>query len=383
MVKIEYHSDLKEVQSDGQLARLLSDACQHAPFDRLAWWQMLEEHCGLPPLLAVAREGDQAAVLPLALQSGTAFAPNTSVAPAQAGAPLSSALEPEAGAPPARGRRGGFTRTSGLGHLSALANWYTFRFRPILAGEPALLTALARDLARQSHRVTLSGVPDEDGSATQLTEAFRAAGWLVLREACDTNHVLPVEGRSYEAYIAARPGRLRTTLKRKSGKVETQVLTHFDEDVWAAYEDIYAESWKPEEGSPDFLRAFARAEGGAGRLRLGVARVGGEAVAAQMWTVEGGTAFIHKLAHREAAKPFSPGSVLTAALFRHVIDGDAVDLVDFGTGGDPYKRDWMEQVRPRFRLDMFRPAAPANWPFLAKTGLRRGLSRLAAKAKRG
>ncbi|WP_245656386.1 GNAT family N-acetyltransferase, partial [Novosphingobium naphthalenivorans] len=292
------------------------------------------------------------------------------------GAPLSSAAIAEAGPPPARGRR---DRVSGFGHLTALSNWYTFRFCPVVSGDPALLTALARDLAHKAHRVTLSGLPDEDGSASLLQAAFRAAGWVVLREACDTNHILPVRGRSYDEYIADRPGKLRTTLKRKSGKVETQVLTRFDDDVWAAYEDIYAESWKPEEGSPDFLRAFARAEGEAGRLRLGVARAGGEAIAAQMWTVEGGTAFIHKLAHREAAKPLSPGSVLTAALLRHVIDTDKVDLVDFGTGNDPYKRDWMEEVRPRFRLDMFRPAAPANWPVLAKAALRY----LAAKAKRG
>lgn len=334
VVKVEYHSDLKEVQSDGQLATLLSDACQHAPFDRLAWWQGLERDCGLDPLLAVARKDDRAVVLPLARHAG---------------------------------------------RLTALSNWYTFRYRPVGPADAALLTALARDLPVHAHRVTLSGVPDEDGSAALLASAFKAAGWRVLREVCDTNHVLQVEGRGYADYIATRPGKLRTTLKRKSGKVETRILNHFDETAWAAYEDIYAESWKPEEGSPDFLRAFAREEGVAGRLRLGVARADGEAIAAQMWTVEGDTAFIHKLAHRDAAKPLSPGSVLTAALLRHVIDVDRVGLVDFGTGDDPYKHDWMEQVRPRYRLDMLRPAAPGNWPILAKIGLRR----LAAFAKRG
>lgn len=334
MVKIEYHSDLKEVQSDEQLATLLSDRCQRAPFDRLAWWQGLARDCGLPPVLAVARAGDQAAVLPLAGQTG---------------------------------------------RLTALSNWYTFRFRPILSGDSALLTVLARDLASRGHRVTLSGIPDEDGSAGLLERAFADAGWLVLREVCDTNHVLRVGGRGYEDYLADRPGKLRTTLKRKSGKMETQVLAGFDETAWAAYEDIYAESWKPEEGSPDFLRTFAREEGKAGRLRLGIAHAGGQPVAAQMWTVEGGTAFIHKLAYREASRPLSPGSVLTAAMMRHVIDIDRVAFVDFGTGDDPYKRDWMEESRPRYRLDMFRPAVPRNWPILAKIGLRR----LAATAKRG
>ena len=342
MIAVEYHGDLKEVQSgavatggaDAPLHALLDAPAQRAPFDRLAWWQGLAAHCGLAPTIAVARSEQALAVLPL---TGTG------------------------------------------GHLEALANWYTFRFRPVISpggDAPALLEAIARDLARRAHRVTLTGMPDEDGSASAVEAAFRAAGWIVRREACGVNHVLPVEGRSYARFLAARPGPLRTTLKRKAGKVETRVLTRFDADVWDAYEAIYRESWKPEEGSPAFLRAFAEAEGAAGRLRLGVAHavageLAGQAVAAQMWTVEGNTAFIHKLAHRQAAKSLSPGSVLSAALFRHVLDTDRVGLVDFGTGDDPYKRDWMEQVRTRYRLDMFRPMAPRNWPVFARAGLRR------------
>lgn len=337
MIAIEYHADLKEVQSDPGLAALLSPQIQHTPFDRLAWWQGLADHCGLDPLLAVARDGDAAAVLPLQRVAGG---------------------------------------------LSGLANWYSFRLRPVSSpgsDTAALLAALARDLARKAPRITLTGVPDEDGSAALTEAAFRQAGWIALRQPCDSNHVLHLRGRSYDDYLAGRPGPLRTTLKRKSGKVETAVLTAFDAAAWAAYEDIYAESWKPSEGSPAFLRGFAQQEGAAGRLRLGVAHAGGRAIAAQMWTVEGGTAFIHKLAHREDAKPLSPGTVLSAALLRRVIDEDGVVLVDFGTGNDGYKRDWMEEVRPRYRLDMLRPGAPSNWPLLA----RRAVKRLAGTGNHG
>lgn len=340
MVSVDYHDDLKEVQSDADLARLLSDEVQIAPFDRLDWWRLLAEHCDLAPRLAVARNGGGKAVLPLA-GSGA--------------------------------------------HLTQLSNWYTFRFRPIVtpgADAAGLLTKLARDLPAKARRVTLTGLPEDD--AALLAAAFRKAGWLVWREQSDVNHVLTLSGRDYAAFLAGRPGQLRTTLKRKAGKVAVHVLTHFDEAVWAAYEDIYATSWKPEEGSPAFLRAFAQAEGTAGRLRMAIAHSlapgqEGEAIAAQMWTVEGGTAFIHKLAHRESAKPLSPGSVLSAALFRHVIDEDKVAMIDFGTGDDPYKRDWMEEVRPRYRLDLIRPQAPANWPLLA----RKAAQSLAARAKRG
>ena len=40
--------------------------------------------------------------------------------------------------------------------------------------------------------------------------------------------------------------------------------------------------------------------------------------------------------------------------------------IDFGTGDDPYKRDWMERVRPRYRLTCWRPANPRNWAALGK-----------------
>ena len=89
-------------------------------------------------------------------------------------------------------------------------------------------------------------------------------------------------------------------------------------------------------------------------------------VAAQMWTVEGGAAFIHKLAHRPDAQTLSPGTVLSAALFRHVIDTDAVSLVDFGTGDDAYKRDWMEEQRPRFRITAWHRSAAQSWLAYAK-----------------
>jgi hypothetical protein len=241
-----------------------------------------------------------------------------------------------------------------------------------------LLAWLASDLPTHTSRVTLGKLPDEDGSATRLERAFREAGWIVVREACDTNHVLPVAGRSYAEYLAGRPGPLRTTLKRKARKVEVEVLTSFSGEAWAAYEAVYRDSWKPEEGDPALLRRFAEAEGAAGRLRLGLARHGEAAVAAQVWTVEAGTAYIHKLAHLESAKPLSAGTTLSAALFEHAIDRDRVEWVDFGTGDDPYKRDWMEQVRPRWRLDCLRAGDPRNWPALGKAVARKLVSRGAA-----
>ncbi len=310
---------------------VLQGASADGPFDRAEWFALLADS-GLAPLIATA--GDDA-LAALAL-------------------------------------------TRANGRIEPLRNWYSFTWRPLApAGRDgdALLADLARSLKAHSHRVTLWPVPDEDRSAARLETAFRAAGWHVRREQCDHNHVLPVNGRSFAEYWNSRPGQMRTTLKRKAKKVEVELLTAFDPAAWQEYEAIYRASWKPEEGDPELLRRFAEQEGAMGRLRLGIARAGGLAVAAQFWTVENGIAYIHKLAHCEEAKPLSAGTTLSAALFERVIDRDRVELVDFGTGDDPYKRDWMELDRPRYRIDCLDPRQPKAWPPLAKRVLARVFGR--------
>jgi hypothetical protein len=337
LIKINYHDDLKEVQGDAALASLLSAPAAQGPFDRLSWWQGLVEECDFFPVIAVARDGETRAALPMF-----------------------------------RVKR----------RLDSLANWYNFTVRPIVspgADRPALLKAMAEDLVGEAPHIILSALPDDNDETDALAAAFRSAGWLVFRESCDINHYLPINGRSYAEYMEARPGPLRTTLKRKASKVTVSIETHFSPDSWHAYEEIYANSWKPAEGSPPFLRRFAEEEGAAGRIRLGLAFAEGKPVAAQFWTVENGIAYIHKLAHLEEAKPLSPGTTLSAALFEHVIDRDKVSLVDFGTGDNPYKRDWMEAQRLRYRLEMFRPAWPENWLPIAKAIYRQ----LAGRAQHG
>jgi hypothetical protein len=339
VIAVEYLSDLRKASAQPALAELLAGA--RAPFDHAAWWDDLAAHCALPPLHVFASDGDHAALLPLTAQGGV---------------------------------------------LTGLANWYTFRWRPLLSpGDDgrALLTAAFRALRQRAWRIELRQVPDEDGSADLLMAALRDAGWHAEISQHDINHVLPVAGRDYAAYLASRPGQLRSTLKRKAGRVACEVHTAFTPEAWAIYEAIYAASWKGEEGSPAFLRAFAEREGEAGRLRLGIGRIDGEPVAAQFWTVESGTAFIHKLAYRAEARPHSPGTALTAALMAHVIDTDRASLVDFGTGDDPYKRDWMDDIRPRYHISALRPGAPRAWPHLVRRALNRAACRLAPARRPG
>ncbi len=230
MIVVTYHEHLNEVQGDPRLNELLGAETARAPFDRAEWFALLAEHCALKPLLAVASDGEARAVLPLQRVDE---------------------------------------------RLEALGTWYSFTVKPLLTKDalgPGLLRAIARDLKLRAWRVTLAPLPDEDGSALLLHEAFRSAGWQVGRRQCDVNHVLELNGRSFAEFLASRPGQLRTTLKRKASKVEVRLYRTFNPTAWADYEAVYAASWKPEEGSPAFLRAFAEQEAKAGRLRLAIAR---------------------------------------------------------------------------------------------------------------
>lgn len=322
MVRFEYLVNPAEAIAEPALGR----AAQQAPFDRAEWWAMLCAEClpGEQPLIALARDGSALCAVPL-------------------------------------------MRRAGSGQLRSLANWYSFWARPVFAGGgERLLRDLAADLAGHAPRVSLSPVPEADAAA--VARAFASAGWTVRAEQADLNHRLDLAGRDFATWWAGRPGQLRETVRRKRarGAVAIELFDRFDLAAWHAYETVYAQSWKPEEGSPAFLRRFAEAEGATGALRLGLARIDGAPVAAQLWTVEGGTAFIHKLAHVEAARAHSPGTLLSHAMFEHAIDHDRVTAIDFGTGDDPYKRDWMETVRPMLRLDMHRPRRPASWPHLLR-----------------
>lgn len=328
VIAVSYHKSVNVLQEANMAAV--------GPFDSWQWFRFLSEDSENNLLFCVATEGDAMAALPLRQSAG---------------------------------------------RLDALTNWYAFAWRPLRthgAELPPLAEAMARDLKSHARRIVLAPLPDEDGTASLLEKAFRQAGWIVFRDPYDVNHVLDIGGRSYVEYLATRPGPLRTTLARKAKKVSVDIFLSFEDDVWSSYEEIYAKSWKPAEGDPAFLKRFAQAEGAAGRIRLALACHEGKPVAAQFWTVEHGTAYIHKLAHLPEAGKLSAGTTLTAALMEQVIDRDRVERIDFGTGNDSYKADWMEAVRPRFRLDCHDPRRVASWPHIARGALRRLASRKSA-----
>jgi len=181
-------------------------------------------------------------------------------------------------------------------------------------------------------------------------------------------HLAP--GTVFEDYWAARPGQLRSTFRRKTQRHPLDIAIHhqINDARWAALESVFGASWKPDGDDFHFLRAFAEGEASTGRLRLGIAHAGAEPAAAELWTVERGTAYIHKLAFDERFADASPGTQLSHAMFRHAIDVDGATTIDFGTGDNDYKALWMPSAVPMRQIDMFDLRRPPSWgPALATT----------------
>jgi hypothetical protein len=268
-----------------------------------------------------------------------------------------------------------FLRRSGERQLAGLANWYSFRWRPVFLGRPdaamrqRLLTALARDWLRDTAQVGLHPI---FGDSLALLDALRAAGWLYVRRTMGGHYRLDMNGRDFATYWAQRPGHLRALVRRK-GRGEPFALSierRLTDALWQDFLSVQTRSWQGEEPDPAFLRLLATRESAAGTLRLGFARTAeGRPVAAQLWTVENGVALIHKLAHDRALDARSPGTLLSHAMFAAAIDGDHVETIDYGTGDNPYKIDWMDDRLPRQRIDCFNPRFASSWLPAARTAI--------------
>lgn len=330
-VEVELFDDVAEAEADAGGA--LGREARASIYDRLSWYRLIAAHCELPgkPIAVRARHMQRRAWMFLA---------------------------------------------TGERKAGAWASWYSLRWRPI--GEPELwphiLTAVRDGLVPE-----LDLAPVEDPEP--LMKACRESGWIPFVEEAKANWIADTAGLDFDSYWAKRPSKLRNSAKRKAKAAGLEIAIHerFDAAAWADYEEIYAASWKPEEGSMAFLKALAEQEGAAGTLRLGIAKKEGKPLAAQLWLVENGEATIHKLAYREDAKALSPGTILSMAMFRRALDEDRVTRIDYGTGDEPYKADWMDERRMLWRVRAYNKRTIAGWFGAAR---RKASSLVARGAKR-
>lgn len=233
---------------------------------------------------------------------------------------------------------------------------YTCHYAPV-SPDPAATLAAARTLRRYG-TIRLEAL---DESAAILASGLRKAGWLILPYAHFGNW--HESAPDWPAYLQARPGSLRETIRRRLRAVADGRLAPEFTDTDSAlggYEEVYGRSWKEPEPFPAFAPRFLAEAAAAGILRMSVLRHEGRAVAAQYWTVEDGIATVLKLAHDESLKQLSPGTVLTALTIQRLFEVDHVREIDFGRGDDGYKQLWTTQRRQRMGWLLANPLHPAG-----------------------
>jgi len=250
----------------------------------------------------------------------------------------------------------------GIRELSGLENYYSSLYGPAVEAGKAQITQalqlLALEIVKERphyHVINLQPLDRESHVYGALIKALHFAGFHVQTYFCFGNWYHELSGESYQDYFSGLSSRVRNTINRKTRKFNRQDTTIkiyvSPADVNIAvrdYEKIYNSSWKQPEPYPDFIQGLVTLAAERGWLRLGIAYLDNEPVAAQIWIVCSGVASIYKLAYDEKYAKLSAGTILTAKLMEYVIDRDHVRQVDYLTGDDAYKKEWMSARRERW-----------------------------------
>ena len=225
---------------------------------------------------------------------------------------------------------------------------------------PQCTAMLDEALARPWDVLRIPHLPEETGAAAVVRSHLRSRGIPYEERDAEANWYLPVTTGA-DDYLAGLHKFSPSYIRRRERKLSERGSLSLDivtggpglEDAIREYYRVYSASWKKPEPDATFHGDLATLAAGLGWLRVGLLRVDGQAVAAQLWLVRNRVAYIVKLAYDEAYSGFSPGAVLTAFLMRHVIDEDCVREVDYLRGDEPYKKDWMTGRRTRRRIVAF------------------------------
>lgn len=260
--------------------------------------------------------------------------------------------------------------------IESLSNYYTSLFTPLTSNNNYLIlleqiiSAIRNDYG-QSNLMRFSPMNPEAPAFKALLNALHANGWIPFTYFCFGNWFLKVDG-NWESYLKSRSANQRSSIRRRCKRFSSEggdleIVTTPDniEHAIAEFNEVYSASWKQPEPYPDFVPSLIRCLANNGTLRLGLARLHNRVVAAQLWYVWGDKAYIYKVAYHEEFSAFSPGTVLTAHLLRHVIDVDHVSEVDFLIGDDAYKRGWMSHRRERYGIVAYNPGSIVGLALLA------------------
>lgn len=269
-------------------------------------------------------------------------------------------------------RRGGVS----MPMLTSLTNYYALDFAPVCEPGAEGLAANALSIERPA---ILRFDSMEDEAADRMEAILRAAGHRPQRFDSFVNWVEEPGGMAFDDWFSKRPSQLRNTWRRRLKKLGSLGGARIEFHGWkslarteagegsgipielaesvdaliGSWNEVYTRSWKQPEPFPDFVPGLIRLAAQRGWLRLGALFVADRPVATQLWLHHRGRTIIYKLAYDEEFRELSPGLALSVEMFRNAIAVDRASIIDYGSGDDTYKKDWMSTRRVRLGLDAF------------------------------
>ncbi|RVU37599.1 GNAT family N-acetyltransferase [Rheinheimera riviphila] len=290
-------------------------------------------------------------------------------------------------------------RTSDDSHsLLALSNYYSPEFAPLMPDfVPALssgiaplkqtklwplLVAAISTLWPQWQQLRLQ--PLSQTTATQVQQQCPAS---IKTLVSPFGHNWRAAATNHTDYWQQRQSQLVNTIRRKKKKLlqqgaAIQIHRQLTPELLASYWHIYQRSWKQPEPSPDFINWLLEFSSQQGQLRLGLLLINDQPVAFQFWLVQQQQAAIVKLSQDQAFDTLSPGTVLMAAMIDEVMTQDNVTNIDFLTGNDDYKAQWMDECLPLLQLDLFHCQSLSGWLQYLTQGFRCKLRQLSTLRQR-
>jgi hypothetical protein len=281
--------------------------------------------------------------------------------------------------------------------LCSLTNFYTTHYAPLLnssADLPSVLHSLALAIRHDSPAwdvIDLQWLDSDSLIFSEFQTAFRDAGMAVQTYFCSGNWYYPVNGRSYGEYLDSLRSSVRNIAKSKNKKIErsgrarVEITTGSEglESAIESYRRIYASSWKVSEPYPRFIPCFIRSLAKEGWLRLGVVHIDDQPAAAQIWIICNGKASIYKIAYDKRFADLSVGTFLTTRMMERALDIDKVREVDYLSGDDKYKQDWMSHRRERWGIRAMNPRTPRGLLAIARHVGGRAIKRMLMSDRSG
>ena len=244
---------------------------------------------------------------------------------------------------------------------TSLSHRYSSLYSMFVAkdNQQEILSCLAQGLKQLPFEyLSLDPVADNNPTLNAFQQAMEACGFSCYRTFRFVNWFHRLNGQSFKDYMDTRPSRVRNTIERKQRKLEREQTfeirlftePNYMHQALSEYHELYKASWKAQEQFEELVEGLSARFSRKGWTRLGVLYINGQPAAAHLWFVVHKNASIFRLVYDQKWKQYSPGSILMCAMLEHVIDVDKVEEIDFLTGNDRYKQDWMSESRERKSL---------------------------------